>query len=425
MSTGSPVLSSPTGEGTGLGRFFLALEVRPYRWLWGASFFGSMAFGMRSLADGWLALTLTDSPFWVGAAAGVQGLGQVVFGVFGGVLVDRLDRRKTLMAAQVATATLVLLIGLLVLVGRIALWHLLSIAFLQGLLMALQMPAANALIYQVVGPRRLLNAMAARMLAFNITRIVGSVVAGALISRFGVEACYLFAAGSLYLSPALLLFVKGNFRSEQIREPFWQAAREGIRYAWANGPVRTLLTMSVLMETFGFSYHVMLPVMARDVLNVGASGLGMLSAVGGAGAMVSTVAVAGLGDFKNKGALLVAGAGLAGVAILLFALSPWYPVSLGLAAVIGATLMAYDATMGTALQLLSSDAVRGRVLGMYGLTFGFTPLGGLLSGAIATMASAPVGIGLGGIAIVAFVLGRGRKLVRLLLAEQRVIRGPD
>ncbi|MEK7777522.1 MAG: MFS transporter, partial [Chloroflexota bacterium] len=352
-------------------------------------------------------------------------LGLVVFGAFGGVLVDRLDKRKALIAMQLTGGTLMLLMGLLVLTERVALWQVLSVAFLQGLLMAVQMPAGNTLIYQVVGPRRLLNAMAARMLAFNITRIVGSVIAGALISKLGVGSCYIFAAGSMWLSPALLLFVKGNFRASAEREPFWQAVGGGIRYAWANGHVRTLLTMSVLMETFGFSYQVMLPVMARDVLKVGASGLGYLSAAAGAGAMVSTVAVAGLGDFKRKGALLAACAGASGVAILLFAISPWYPVSLGLVAVVGGTLMAYDATMGTSLQLLTSDAVRGRVLGLYGLTFGFTPLGGLLTGTIATLASAPVGIGLGGIAIVAFVLGRGRKLVRLLPVEQMAARGPD
>jgi len=305
-----------------------------------------------------------------------------------------------------------LLMGVLVQTGHVALWHLLSVAFLQGLLMAVQMPAGNTLIYLVVGPHRLLNAMAARMLAFNSTRIAGSVVAGALISKFGVGSCYLFAAGSMGLSPTLLLFVKGTFRASAEREPFWRAASGGIKYAWANGSLRTLLFMSVLMEAFGFSYNVMLPVMARDVLKVGASGLGYLSAASGAGAMVSTVIIAGLGDFKSKGALLVASAGVAGVAILLFAVSPWFLVSLGVVAGIGGALMAYDATMGTLLQLLSSDAVRGRVLGLYGLTFGFTPLGGLLSGTVATLASAPVGIGLGGIAIVAFVLGRGRKLAR-------------
>ncbi len=403
---------------TGLGRFFLAFGIPSYRWVWGASFFGATAFGMRALSDGWLALTLTDSPFWVGMVAGVQGLGQVVFGVFGGVLMDRLDRRKALIATQFTSGTLMLLVAVLVLTERLVLWHLLSVAFLHGVLVSVQMPAGNALIYQVVGPHRLLNAMAARMLAFNGARIVGSVIAGALISTLGIGSCYLFVAGSMYLSPMLLLMVRGTFRSTLERDTFWRSAREGIRYAWANGHVRMLLSMSVLMELFGFSHTVMLPVMARDVLKVGASGLGYLSAASGVGAMLSIVVIAGLGDFQRKGALLVVCAGAAGLALLLFAASPWYQVSLVAVALVGAMLMAYDATMGTTLQLLTSDAVRGRVLGLYGLTFGFTPLGGLLSGTIATLASAPVAIGLGGVAITTFILGRARKLARLRPAGQ-------
>lgn len=306
-----------------------------------------------------------------------------------------------------------LLIGVLVLTSRIALWHILTVAFFQGLIMAVQMPAANTLIYGVVGPQRLLNAMAARMLAFNTARIVGSVAAGAMISKLGIGGCYLFIVANMCLSPFLLLFVSGSFRGAAEREPFWQAAREGIRYAWSNGQVRTLLAMSVLMEMFGFSQQVMLPVMARDVLNVGAAGLGLLSASAGVGAMVSTVVVASLGDFRNKGGLLATCAAAAGLATLLFAASGWFTVSLGLLALAGASLMAYDATMGTLLQLLSPDNVRGRVLGLYGLTFGFTPLGGFLSGTIATLASAPVGIGLGGTVIVAFVLTAARRLIRL------------
>jgi len=158
---------------------------------------------------------------------------------------------------------------------------------------------------------------------------------------------------------------------------------------------------------------VMLPVMARDVLHVGAEGLGALSAAGGAGAMLSTIVVAGLGDFKNKGLLLLVTAAGAGVFILLFAASPWYLASMVLVAGVGASLMAYDATMGTLLQLLSTDAVRGRMMGLYGLTFGFTPVGGFLAGAIGTLIGVPFAVGLGGAIILAYVAGTARRVLAL------------
>ncbi len=380
--------------------------------------------GMRMLAQGWLVLELTDSPFWVGFIAGLQGLGLVSFGVFGGTLVDRLDRRKVLAAVHLSGGTAALVIGLLVLTSNIALWHMVIVALLQGVLMAIQLPASNSLVYQTVGPQRLLNAMAARLLAMNLTRVIGSLIAGALITAYGVGACYVFAAGSTYTGLALVLFIKGEFGAPAGREPFWRAVGEGIRYAWSNSGVRTLLFFSVLMEGLGFSHFVMMPVMARDVLEVGATGLGYLSAASGAGAMLSTIAVAGLGDFRNKSGLLVAMAACSGLILVLFAFSPWFVVSLIAVAAVGASLMAYDVTMGTMLQILATDALRGRVLGLYGLTFGFTPVGGFVAGTIATIASAPVALGLFGVSIVAYVARMARPILRLRPTQESV-QAPD
>jgi MFS family permease len=397
----------------GVSRLVLAFVGTQYGWLWCNSAFSSMGMAVRMLTQGWLVLIMTDSPFWVGLVVGLQGVGLVGFGVFGGVLVDKLDRRVMLTFVQLATGTTALAVGLLAVTGNIVLWHMLVAAFVQGLLQAVQMPASNALIYQVVGPGKLLNAMAARLMVFNMTRIIGSLIAGWLITHISIGSCYLFSAGSSYLAAPLLMALRGSYRPETTRESFWQVLSGGIRYAWSSASIRMLLLMSLLMELYGFSHMVMLPVMARDVLHVGAEGLGALSAAGGAGAMLSTIVVAGLGDFKNKGLLLLVTAAGAGVFILLFAASPWYLASMVLVAGVGASLMAYDATMGTLLQLLSTDAVRGRMMGLYGLTFGFTPVGGFLAGAIGTLISVPFAVGLGGAIILAYVAGTARRVLAL------------
>lgn len=411
MAAGSSSSAQRTARQSGLSRLFLAFESLSFRWLWGSLFFSSLAMSVRMLAQGWLVLELTDSPFWVGVVTGLQGIATVAFGALGGALVDRLDRKPVLIWMQVASGAVTLAIGILAVTQNVALWHLLAASLASGALQAVQMPASNALVYDTVGPQRLLNAMAARMIAFNLTRIIGSLIAGGLIASFGIGSSFLFAAGSAYGGVLCLLFIKGRFLAQGRKDPFWQSVRQGIIYTWGRGDVRRLLLLSVLVETFGFSHSIMLPVMARDVLDAGAVGLGVLSAASGVGAMASNLGIAALGDYQGKGKLLTGTALTAGVFLLLFALSPWFALSAVLVGVVGAALMAYDVTLVTVLHLLVTDDVRGRVMGIYGLTFGFTPIGGLLGGAVASIAGAPVAVGFGGVTVAVYVLASRRALV--------------
>ena len=373
------------------------------------------------LVQGWLVLDITASPFWVGAVAGLQGAGLVVFGALGGVIADRVNRRNALLVTQLLRALTLLALGLLIVADQIELWHVLVVALFQGLLMAVTLPAGNTLIYDVVGPHRLLNAMAARLTGFNVTRVIGSILAGTLISTLGMGACYLFVAGVSFAAPMMLLFLRVERSTARTAEPVWRNVAERISYAARTGPLRSLLLLSLLMELFGFSYHIMLPVIARDVLEVGASGLGFLAAAGGMGALVGTITVASLGDFRAKGTMLALSGGGAGLCLLLFALSPWFATSLLLVALVGGTLMAYDATMSALLQLLSPDAMRGRIMGLYGLTFGFTPVGGFFAGIVATALSAPFALGLGGTVVLAYVAGFVRPRGRFQQAAEPVL----
>ena len=172
----------------------------------------------------------------------------------------------------------------------------------------------------------------------------------------------------------------------------------------ASKPLRVMLLLSVLVETFGFSYIVMLPVIAKNVLHVGPSGLGYLSAAGSVGALAGTVVVAGMSEFRAKWTMLTVATGVAGISLVLFGVSPWFITSLILATVVGSALVIYDASINVLLQLLWNDSVRGRVLGLYGLTWGFTPVGGFIAGVIASVASAPFALGVGGTVIVGYAL---------------------
>lgn len=408
--------SSSTRHGArqaGISRLFLAFEVIQFRWLWSSILFSSMSMGVRMLAQGWLVLEITDSPFWVGLVAGVQGLGLVGFGAFGGTIVDRFDKRKVLALVHFSSGSIAIFTGLLVITSNIELWHMLVFALIQGLLMATQLPANNSLAYQLVGPQRLLNAMASRLVALNMSRVIGSLIAGGLISQYGVGSSYIFAGIGSILGMGFLWFIKGSFQAPGKREPFWQATNRGLKYVWGTQNIRRLLLLSLFIEAFGFSHFVMMPVMARDVLHVGAAGLGYLSAASGIGSTLSTLAVASLGDFESKGALLTGTAIASGVSLVFFAFSPWFAASLVLVALTGGSLMAYDVTMGTMLQLLSYDEMRGRVLGIYGLTFGFTPVGGFFAGSVATALSASIAVAAGGIIIIIYVASIASSTIRI------------
>jgi len=385
-----------------VGRLFPSFESRDFRFLWLANVTGSMGMTMSMLTQGWLVLTVTDSPFWVGAVMGARGIGVVAFGAFGGVLADRVDRRHILVGIHWIRAVSALLLGILVILDVITLFHILAVVFIQGIMQAFFIPANNALIYDTVGPQRILNANAARMTGFNISRIVGSIIVGIVIAALGIGWAYIGIAIVWVITPIFVVMVRvGMSNNPAQSEPIWKNLSEGVKYAFGGGRrIGSLLFLSLLIETFGFSYIVMLPVVARDVLGLDEIGFGLLSGASGVGALVGTMIVASLGDFKRIGFLLVITVGASGVGVLLFALSSWVYLSMLIIAFIGASLMAYDATMAASLQIISSGEMRGRIMGLYGLTFGFTPLGGFIAGLVASVLSVSFAIGLGGSVII-------------------------
>ncbi len=385
-------------------RLLAAFAVPGFRWLWASHHLYSLSLMMGRLALGWLVLTLTDSPFLVGLAAAMDGLGRMGFGVFAGALVDRWNKRSLFMAGQVLNGLIAVALALLLVSGHLALWQVLLAALIQGAADSLMAACSNTMLYQIVGRARVVNGSAAKLLSFNLARITGSVLAGLLIDRSGLALCFAVSGGLAALAAVPALFIRGHFATATAGEPMLRSIKAGLRYAWEHVPVRQLLTLSMFVEMFGFAHYVMVPVIARDVLRVGAAELGWLSSVAGIGAMLATVGVAALGDVKHKGGLLVWVTMGAGVTLLAFALSPWYWLSLVLSLLAGVALTSYDVLMHALFQLISTDAVRGRVFSLYVLTFGFHQLGGFLAGSLAALASAPVAVGTGGIILVLYCL---------------------
>ncbi len=390
---------------TGPTRFSLAFEAPGYRWLWFNALCTAMTVTLELLSQGWLVLLLTNSPFWVGLAAGVKGTSQALFSIPGGTIADRFDRRRVLLVSQSVSALGALVIALFVLNHTIRMWHLLFYLAVAGGANSISKPATSGLVYDVVGEQRLLNANAFQFMAGSAVRIIGALIGGIVIDRLGVGENYLLVAAAYAAGVGTLLLLQQPASAVRVGASLLREAAAGFRYALRTRQIRTLLWLSLVIEAFGFSYSSMMPIVARDVLKVGGIGLGYLGAMGGVGQLTATLLVASRGDVRDKGIVMVGAAIGFGLGVALFGLSPWFATSLLIVAVVGCLGSIYDSTMATVLQVTASPEMRGRVLGLYFATIGLNQLGALGIGILATVIGTPIALAVGGGIVVAGALG--------------------
>ena len=373
----------------------LILENRQFRLLWLSNAFREIALGMYVMVHGWLALTVTDSPFWVGATAGISGIGLMSFAAFGGVLVDRVDRRKIIVTGNLVKAAVLLALSVVILRGQVQLWQILAMAYFHGVATGLNFPATQALALDLVGRGKLLAAIAANHSAQSILGIIVPIAAGALVSTFEIGWAYvIMGVASLFAATAAFLMRSVPHVGEPRGSP-WQDLIQGVRYVFTTPIIRGLIFLILVGEVFGVGHEVMLPVMARDVLTVGPSGLGYLMSAGMAGATVSALILASIGDIKSRGRLIVVGYAGFGVFLLLFSASRWFPLSMLSLALGWGFWMTYETTIGTVIQTVVPNEMRGRVLSAQTFTWGTNGFSGFHTGAIATLLGAPSAIAIG------------------------------
>lgn len=377
-------------------RTFAAFHIPAFKWLWAGNTMSFMSRVVYMMAEGWLVLIITNSPFWVGAMAGVRGATVILFSPIAGVIVDRFDRRKLLIETQLIMTAIAIALAYLTFSGLIELWHIASLTLLQGMAHTINMPARLTLTMDITGRKTLLNAIAASQMGNGIVQIIAPSVAGFIISEANLGSVYIMVSVAAIL--AILAWLRMGSPENIIKDSIspWKNLKEGFLYVWKEPILRSLIIMALVVEAFAWSHITMLPVMARDVLNVGASGFGLLSSAAGIGLMIGTLTIASLGDIKNKGRWLVLYSLGFGIFILLFSISTWFPLSMLLIAIALAMGISCDAMLSTLLQILSDNKMRGRVVSFYGLTFGMTRMGGFGEGIIANLINAPLAVGLGG-----------------------------
>lgn len=379
-----------------------ALRHRNYRLFWTGNFLSNIGTWMQNVAQGWLVLQLTNSAFLLGLVGFAQSIPSLIFSLLGGVIADRADRRKLLLATQTLMLLFTLVLAISISAGVVTVHEILAIAFLMGTATAINAPSYQSFVQDLVGKDDVLNAIALNSAQFNLSRVLGPSAAGLAVAGFGIAVC--FYLNSLSFLAVIVALAMIQFPTV-VREGAFSVRRnliEGFRYVWGHGEILWLIILVALVSMFGLPYLVLMPIFARDVLNAGARGLGYLVTASGIGALGGALLLASWRSRQRRGPLVLAAALVFFTAIVLFALSRHFWLSFALLVVVGGAMVSTVATINSLLQMLVPDEMRGRVLSMHTMAFlGFSPLGSLLVGGLATWWSAPVALSvLAGTAIV-------------------------
>jgi len=375
--------------------WFRALRHPEFRLFWTGNFISNIGSWMQNVAQGWLVLQLTNSPLWLGLVGFAQQVPALVFSLLGGVIADRASRRRLLMATQTTMMLLAVLLAVLTHLHRITVQQIVLIAVLAGTTTALNAPTYQSAIRDLAPREDLLNAIALNSIQFNASRVLGPALAGFTIAGAGIAAC--FYLNALSYVPLLFVLARVRFpaRAEREANSIGAEMAEGFRYVRENPTILLLVLLVGMISMFGMPYLVMMPAFAKDVLHVGARGLGYLVAASGVGAIVGGINLAMLKPHHRRGPVLLGAALTFFAAILLFCLSRQLLLSAFLLAVVGGAMVGSVATPLSLIQTLVPDQIRGRVLSMHLMAYlGFTPLGSLLVGALAERWSTPVAMAL-------------------------------
>ncbi|MBI3953703.1 MAG: MFS transporter [Chloroflexi bacterium] len=398
----APATTLPSQRAAGFGRGFDSLRVRNFRWFWIAYVFSFFAMQMDMLARGWLVYDLTGSGVRLGLVSLGMGLPMLVVAPVAGVLADRFPKRNLIILSQTLAALMTLALALLIATHAVRFWHVMLTSFLFGTAFSFSMPARQSIISELVDRSQVLNAVALGSGAMNLARVAAPAIAGLLVALVSMAGVYFAMVALQALGVAILFLLPRDTRPRGEGAPAKRPMRiqadllEGFRYVRRTPVLMTLITLAFIPVLFGMPFQMLMPIFAKDVLGVGAAGLGYLLSASGVGAILGSFLIASFGDFRHKGWLLI-GAGVGfGVALILFALTTNFGLALWWMAVVGLTSTGYMSMNNTMVQIYAADAMRGRVISMLMMTWGLMPLGALPLGALAERAGAPLAVVVGG-----------------------------
>jgi MFS family permease len=382
--------------------------------MWVGACTSSIGTWMQIVAQGWLIYRLSHSAFLLALDQFLGGIPIFLFSLIGGVVADRVERRKILLASQYVQMFSAAVLTLLVTTGLVHVWQILCLSFVSGFAQAFGAPAYSALIPTLVDKEDMPNAIALNSIQFNVAVMVGPALAGLVLGKLGEKWCFGLNALSFLAPIVSLSIITTRFLPVKTTETMFSSLKQGIQFTRKQGSMEALIVLAFCMTALGMPMRTYIPVFVKDIFHRGPETYGNLLALMGLGSILGSLSIATAGNMRRKGlvalgALFCLGAGISG-----FALSKSLPLSGAILVLVGASMMAVFATVNSLVQLIVTNEMRGRVMSVYNFAFrGGMPLGNLLSGWLVPLFTAPVVLGVNGLLLIMLAL-------YFLLVQRRV-----
>lgn len=398
------------------------LKDKNFALFWCGAFLSSIGFWIQTVGQGWQVLQLTNSALLLGLVVFSATLPNIVLSLFGGVIADRFNRRWLLVITQTAYMTTATLLGILTTLHIITVWQIIALALVNGTFSSVGFPAWQTFIGELVQPEQLRQGIALNSMQFNLSRVVGPAIGGISVGIFGIAGSYYLNALS-YLAVLFPLFILHTVRKQRLSEQksMWKGLGAGLGYVRQRPELQMILLLQFLIAFLIFPYVTLLPIFAGDIFRIGATGLGILNAAAGIGALIGAILVVLLTRrIKHSPRVLELLCVLGGGTCIAFALSRSLQPSLLLLIVLGSCTVMSMTITNTTVQSMTPEDKRARVLSIWVLlTFGIAPLGNLVAGWVAQSLGAPLTLAFGGLLCVLGGLTIG------LIQLQKLARGED
>ena len=381
------------------------LGIRDYRLIWGSTTLSNMGIFSDMVVLALLVLDLTDFRLWVALVGFFRFLPWLVFGIFAGLIADRASRWHVMVISRSANVLVITVVLVLVITDWVQPWHTILTALALGFALVLDIPSRQSFIQDLVGPQNLVRAMSLDTITFTIGSILGPLCAGLFVELTGFTGAYIFLLSINVLSLIAIIQVKSRIaRPSTTSQPVWQNIVSGIRYSLHNRSIRAVLVLTLIMNFLAFGAMQLFPVVARDHLHVGPGLTGVLISATGIGTLIGASTIVFMGITRYHGRIFVVGSSLHLVCLLLFALSPWYPLSFLMLLMMGVGLSGFATMQFTIMLISSAPERRGAVLGVLGICIGAGPLGILAMGGVATLLNSEWAIGIGAVAALLLII---------------------
>ncbi len=384
-----------------LGRIFKAFQYRDFRLMWVGACTSSIGTWMQIVAQSWLIYRLSHSAFLLALDQFLAGIPIFLLSLIGGVVADRVERRRILLGSQYIQLASAALLTVLVATGLVHVWHILCLSFVSGFAQAFGGPAYQALIPTLVEREDMPNAIALNSIQFNLAVTIGPALAGEALARLGEKWCFGLNALSFLAPIAALSVITTRFLPQKTTDSMFRSLKQGIKFVRQQGSMEALILLAFCMTALSMPLRTYFPVFVRDIFRRGPQTYGELLSLMGVGSICGSLTIAGLGNMRYKGRVALSMLICLGVAISGFALSRSLPVSYAVVVVVGFAMMAVFATVNSLVQLITTEEMRGRVMSVYNCAFrGGMPMGNLVSGWLVPVFSAPVVLGVNGLLLV-------------------------